>query len=84
MTETVSIADAGLDLGALVRRAADGDGRIALTDAGGRTAAVLLSPDALANLEDGRAYAEYQAKTAAGTVETVPHDAVRKQLLGNR
>lgn len=84
MTETVPIAEAGLDLGALVSRAAHGDGRIALTDPQGHTAAVLLSPGALADLEDGRAYAEYQARRTAGTAETVPHESVRVRLLGDR
>lgn len=64
MTE-IAISEAGSQLDELVRRAADGE-TIALTDAG-RVAALLVSPEVIADLEDSLAVADHQRRKAEGT-----------------
>ena len=65
--------------GTLVRRTAHSRERITITDHG-QAAAVLINPTELAELEDALAVAEYRLEKAAGTLDTVPHEEVRKRL----
>jgi PHD/YefM family antitoxin component YafN of YafNO toxin-antitoxin module len=75
----ISISDARGQLGDLTRRAAHSRERIALTDHG-HVAAILVSPQDLADLEDALAIAEYRAEQAAGTVSSVPAAEARRRL----
>ena len=79
MTDTHAVAAAGADLADLVRRIADDHGRIAITDRG-RTAAVLIDPVELADIEEALAVAEYKLRKIDGSAETVPHSQVRRIL----
>ncbi|MFI6864288.1 type II toxin-antitoxin system Phd/YefM family antitoxin [Streptomyces sp. NPDC050421] len=79
MSDTLPIAEARAHFDSLVLRASSARERITLTDHG-RPAAVLINPQELAELEDALALAQYQARQASGTVETVPHDQVRARL----
>ncbi|MER5367154.1 type II toxin-antitoxin system Phd/YefM family antitoxin [Streptomyces sp. NPDC002722] len=79
MGDTLPIAEARARFGSLVRRASNARERITIT-AHGQPAAVLINPQELAELEDALALARYQARQAAGAVETVPHDQVRARL----
>lgn len=73
------MTEARNQFGALVRRTAARRERITITDHG-QPAAVLINPDELADLEDALALALYRAEKAAGTLKTLPHEAVRSQL----
>ena len=69
-------------LGSLVRRAAVSGERTTITDHG-RPAAVLVSAQELADLEEALALAEHQARRAPGATgpgELVPQDEVRSRL----
>lgn len=73
------MTEARAQFGTLIRRAAHSHDRIAITDHG-HTAAILINPQELMDLEDALAVAEYKAEVAAGTVELVPHEEVGKRL----
>jgi prevent-host-death family protein len=67
-------------IGALVRRAALARERVTITDHG-QAAAVLISAEELADIEDALALARVQLARAAGTNGTlIPHAVVRRQL----
>jgi prevent-host-death family protein len=79
MSEILPITEARARFGSLVRRASTTRERITITDHG-VAAAVLINPQELADLEDDLALAQYRARQAEGTVETVPHREVRRRL----
>ncbi|MGW1076432.1 type II toxin-antitoxin system Phd/YefM family antitoxin [Streptomyces sp. NPDC002537] len=79
MSDTLPIAEARARLGMLVHRVSRARERITITDHG-RPAAVLISPQELAALEDALAPARYRERRAVGTAVGVPHDAVRTRL----
>lgn len=79
MSDTLPITEARARFGSLVRRASNARERITITDHG-QPAAILINPQELAELEDALALAQYQARQASGSVETVPHDQVRARL----
>ena len=67
-------------IGALVRRAALARERVTITDHG-QPAAVLISAEELADLEDALALARLQLNRANGTNgELIPHEVVRRQV----
>jgi prevent-host-death family protein len=73
------MTEARKQFGTLVRRAATARERVTITDHG-QPAAVLVNAQELADLEEALALAEYRARQAVGTVETVPQDQVRERL----
>jgi prevent-host-death family protein len=76
----LTMTQARRHFGALVRRTRASGERITITDRG-RPAAVLLSPEALAELEEALALAELQVARAGASGETtVPHAEVRRRL----
>jgi prevent-host-death family protein len=80
MSAVYPMAKARTIFGSLVRRAAHDRERITITDHG-HPAAVLISSQELAELEDAAALAEYRARQATGTLEpAVSHDEVRRRL----
>jgi prevent-host-death family protein len=79
MSDTLPITEARGQLGALVRRASARRERTTITDHG-EAAAVIISAQELADLEDQLAVALYQAAKATGQVQTVPHNEVRRRL----
>jgi prevent-host-death family protein len=79
MSETLPITEARARFGSLVRRASTTRERITITDHG-VAAAVLINAQELADLEDDLALAQYRARQAEGTVETVLHREVRRRL----
>lgn len=79
MNEQVSLPEAEARLGALVRQAAHARGRITITDHG-EPAAVLISPQELADLEEAVALAEFRVQQAVGVARTVPHEEVGNRL----
>ncbi|WP_406451224.1 type II toxin-antitoxin system Phd/YefM family antitoxin [Streptomyces sp. NBC_00876] len=79
MSDTLPITEARAHFGPLVRRSSNARERITITDHGQPTA-VLINPQELAELEDALALAQYQARQASGTAETVPHDQGRARL----
>ncbi len=80
MDDTVGIAEARDGLGGLVRRVAAGRERLTITD--GQAAAVLVSAEELADLEEQLAMARYELRKATGTLETVPHEQVVAEARG--
>jgi prevent-host-death family protein len=76
---TISMTEARAQFGKLIRRAAHSHDRIAITDHG-HTAAILINPQDLMDLEDAAAIAEYRAEKAAGTLTVVSHDEVGRRL----
>lgn len=74
------MTEARAQFGTLIRRAAHSHDRIAITDHG-HTAAILINPQDLVDLEDELAVSRYRRKVADGTAEFVPHEQVRS-LLG--
>ena len=74
------MTEARAQFGTLIRRTAHSHDRIAITDHG-HTAAILINPQDLMDLEDELAVARYRQKVADGTAEFVPHEHVRS-LLG--
>ncbi len=79
MTEEVSLTEARAQLDDLVRRAARSRSRVTITHHG-EAAAVLISPQELADLDEAVALTDYRAQQAAGTLRTVAHDLVRARL----
>ncbi|GAA1355867.1 type II toxin-antitoxin system Phd/YefM family antitoxin [Streptomyces beijiangensis] len=76
----IAISAARSQLGDLVRRAAHSHETIALTDHG-HVAALLVSPQAIEELEDALALTEYKLKKALGTLEPgIPHEEVGRML----
>lgn len=73
------MTEARAQFGTLVRRAAHSHDRIAITDHG-HTAAILINPQDLVDLEDELAIMRYRAKVAAGTDEYVSHEEVGRHL----
>lgn len=73
------MTEARAQFGTLVRRAAHAHDRIAITDHG-HTAAILINPQDLMDLEDALAVAQYRAKVAAGSDEYVPHEELGRRL----
>lgn len=75
----MSLGEVRAQLDDLVHRAARSRARVTITD-NGEPAAVLISPEELADLDEAVALADYRAQRAAGTLRTVPHDQVRARL----
>ena len=81
MSDAYPMTAARANFGNLVRRTANGRERIAITDHG-HTAAILINPAELAEIEEALAVAEYKLRQANRTGDTpVPHDEVLR-LLG--
>ena len=81
MSDAYPMPTARANFGTLVRRTANGRERIAITDHG-HTAAILINPIELAEIEEALAVAEYKLRRANGTADTpVPHAEVLR-LLG--
>ncbi|WP_155054049.1 type II toxin-antitoxin system Phd/YefM family antitoxin [Streptomyces blattellae] len=75
----IPLSDARSQLDDLVGRVAHGE-TIALTEHG-RVAAFLVPPQAMEDLEDTLALAEYQLRKARGALEPgIPHEEVRRIL----
>ena len=79
MSDTLPITEARSQLGQLVRRASTRRQRTTITDHG-EAAAVIISAQELADLEDQLAVAQYEADKATGRLQTVPHSEVRRRL----
>jgi prevent-host-death family protein len=79
MSHTLPITEARGQLGDLVRRASTRHERTTITDHG-HPAAVIISAQELADLEDQLALAQYQVEKATGQLRTVPNDEVRRRL----
>ncbi|AZM48012.1 type II toxin-antitoxin system Phd/YefM family antitoxin [Streptomyces sp. WAC 06738] len=79
MSETLPIAQARSQFGALVRRAALGRERTIITDHG-EPAAMIVGIADIEDLEDALAVAQYEARKARGEDTYVPHDEVRRRL----
>lgn len=76
----VTISDACSQLDDLVRRVAHGRETVALTDHG-HVAALLVPPQAIEDLEDALAVADYKRRKAEGTLgEGIPHAEVGRML----
>ena len=74
------ITEARSRFGQLVRRAASSRERTCITDHG-QAAAVIISAQELADIEDALALAEYRARQQRGETGTpIPHDQVRAML----
>ena len=80
MSDTLPITEARAKFGTLVRRASHSRERITITDHG-QPAAVLITPQELADLEEALALAQYRARQGAGTSVATANDDVRA-LLG--
>ncbi|MDV9169119.1 type II toxin-antitoxin system Phd/YefM family antitoxin [Streptomyces sp. W16] len=79
----IPVGEAAAQFDDLVHRVARNREPIALTD-GGNVVALLVSPQAIEDLEDSLAVADYQRRKAEGTLEPgIPHDEVRR-ILGLR
>jgi PHD/YefM family antitoxin component YafN of YafNO toxin-antitoxin module len=80
MSDAYPMTVARANFGSLVRRTANSRERIAITDHG-HTAAILINPTELAELEEALAVAEYKVRKANGTAESpVPHSEVLRML----
>ncbi|MBW5485496.1 type II toxin-antitoxin system Phd/YefM family antitoxin [Streptomyces bambusae] len=79
MSDTLPPTEARARLASLVRRASHAGERITITDHG-QPAAVLISPQELAGLEEALALALYRERGRSGVVATVPHADVRARL----
>jgi len=75
----LTMTEARKQFGTLVRRAASTGGRTTITDHG-QPAAVIVSAQELADLEDALALAQYDARSARGEVALVAHDEARRRL----
>jgi prevent-host-death family protein len=75
----LSMSEARGQLDALARRAASGQERVTITEAG-RPAAVIVSAVELADLEDDLALARYDAKAARGDTVGVLQAEARLRL----
>jgi prevent-host-death family protein len=81
MSDAYPMTVARANFGNLVRRTANARERIAITDHG-HTAAILINPAELAEIEEALAVAEYRLRRANGLADTpVPHAEVLR-LLG--
>jgi prevent-host-death family protein len=80
MSDAYPMTTARANFGTLVRRTANSRERIAITDHG-HTAAILINPVELAEIEEALEFAQYKLRQNDGTAETVPHSDVR-HLLG--
>jgi prevent-host-death family protein len=79
MSDTLPITEARSQFGSLVRRASIRRERTTITDHG-QPAAVIISAQELADLEDSLAIAQHQAAKAADTLRTVPNREARDRL----
>lgn len=79
MSDAYPMTTARANFGTLVRRTANGRERIAITDHG-HTAAILINPVELAEIEEALEFAQYKLRQLDGTAETVPHSDVRRFL----
>ena len=79
MSDAYPMTAARANFGTLVRRVANGRERIAITDHG-HTAAILINPAELADIEEALEFAQYKRRQNDGTAETVPHSDVRRIL----
>jgi prevent-host-death family protein len=80
MSDTLAITEARARFGQIVRRASHSRERITITDHG-QPAAVIISAEELADLEEALAIAQYDLRQATGTAEPgIPHEEVRKML----
>jgi prevent-host-death family protein len=77
----VTMTECRKHFGSFVRRAAAHHERITITDHG-LPSAVLMSAEALADLEDQLALAQYDVRAARGEVKFIPHAEAREILLG--
>ena len=73
------MTEARKQFGSLVRRAASRRERTTITDHG-HPAAVLVSAQELAELEEALALAEYRSRQASGEHAALPQAAVRERL----
>ncbi|MFJ6900157.1 type II toxin-antitoxin system prevent-host-death family antitoxin [Streptomyces hokutonensis] len=79
----IPVGEAAAQLDDLVHRVARNREPIALTD-DGNVVALLVSPQAIEDLEDSLAVADYRRRKAEGTLEPgIPHNEVRR-ILGLR
>jgi prevent-host-death family protein len=79
MSEQLSLTEARARLDSLIRQASQSRSRVTITDQG-RAAAVLISAQELADLDEAVALADFRAQQAAGIMVTVAHDDVRARL----
>lgn len=79
MSDAYPMTTARANFGTLVRRTANSRERIAITDHG-HTAAILINPVELAEIEEALEYAEYRLRKLNGTAESIPHSEVRRRL----
>lgn len=79
MSDAYPMTTARANFGTLIRRTANGRERIAITDHG-HTAAILINPVELAEIEEALEFAQYKLRKFDGTAETVPHSEVRRFL----
>jgi prevent-host-death family protein len=80
MTDTVTVEEARANLELLVLKASRTRERTAITNHG-ETAAVLINPEELADLEDALAVEQYLRRKAAGEeLPTVPHAQALAEL----
>jgi prevent-host-death family protein len=75
----LSLTEARRRFGMLVRGTSSSRQRTTITDHG-RPAAVLVSPQELADLEEALALAEFRAGRVQGRHRPVPHAQVRERL----
>lgn len=79
MSETLPIAQARSQFGALVRRAALGRERTVITDHG-EPAAMIVGIGDIEDLEDALALAQHEARKARGEDTYVTHEEARRRL----
>ncbi|MBS2531470.1 type II toxin-antitoxin system Phd/YefM family antitoxin [Catenulispora sp. NF23] len=79
MSDAYPMTTARANFGNLIRRTANDRERIAITDHG-HTAAILINPVELAEIEEALEFAQYKLRQIDGTAETVPHGDVRRIL----
>jgi prevent-host-death family protein len=79
MSDAYPMTTARANFGTLVRRTANGRERIAITDHG-HTAAILINPSELEEIEEALEFAQYKLRQLDGTAEMVPHSEVRRVL----
>jgi prevent-host-death family protein len=75
----LSLSEAGGQLDALVDRAVSAHERVTITQ-DRRPAAVLVSAEELADLDDALALARYDARAASGQTTRVSQDDARRRL----
>jgi prevent-host-death family protein len=77
-TRSISVTEARNHIGDLARAARAGT-PVTLTDHG-HAVAVLVSPELIANLEEAAAIERHLREKAEGSLVTVPHDEVLREL----